>query len=284
LLPLLALSLALPLGCRGAGTPPSGERAAPDGAHERRDRARPAEARRSHARHAEARHHHATSGERAARPAHRHHARPGHRHHARSGHARSGHARSGHRFRDAKRWARVFERSSRDKWQKPKAVLALLSLRPTDRVADIGAATGYFPVRFARAVPKGMVYGFDVEPGMVRYLAERARREKLTNLKALRARPDGIRPPEKLDVVFTCNTYHHLHHRVAYLKGLRAHLEPRGRVVVVDFKQGDLPVGPPESHRVKPQTVARELRAAGYQKVTHDVTTLPYQFVYIYRK
>ncbi len=163
-------------------------------------------------------------------------------------------------------------------------MLELLSLRPTDRVADIGAATGYFPVRFARAVPKGRVYGFDIEASMVRYLAERARREKLSNLKALRARPDGIRPPEKLDVVFTCNTYHHIHDRIAYLKGLRAHLKPKGRVVVVDFKQGDLPVGPPESHRVKPQTVARELRATGYQKVTHDVTTLPYQFVYIYRK
>ncbi len=45
------------------------------------------------------------------------------------------------------------------------------------RIADIGSATGYFPVRFARACPDGFVIGADIEPGMIQYLNDRARRE-----------------------------------------------------------------------------------------------------------
>ncbi len=195
-----------------------------------------------------------------------------------------GHKHGQHRFRDAEHWAQRFENPARDRWQRPDAVVRLMKLRPTDRIADIGSATGYFPVRFARAAPQGKVYGFDLEPDMVRYLNARARKEGLTNLTSLRATPEGISPPEKLDVVFTCNTYHHIRHRVAYLKRLAAHLKPGARVVVVDYKQGSLPVGPPERHRVKPAQVDRELTAAGYTKVLQDTTTLPYQYLYIYRR
>jgi cyclopropane fatty-acyl-phospholipid synthase-like methyltransferase len=163
-------------------------------------------------------------------------------------------------------------------------VLRLLKLQPDHIVADIGSATGYFTVRIARAVPRGHVYGFDLEPNMVRYLNARARRENLSNLTAHLAKPSGIAPPRKLDRVFTCNTYHHIRKRVVYFKKLAAHLEPGALVMVVDFKQGPLPVGPPESHRVKLATLAKELTAAGYSRVTHDRTTLPHQWVALYKR
>jgi ubiquinone/menaquinone biosynthesis C-methylase UbiE len=39
-------------------------------------------------------------------------------------------------------------------------------------------------------VPKGSVYGLDTEPDMVKYLAERAKREGLKNLTAVQAKPN----------------------------------------------------------------------------------------------
>lgn len=210
----------------------------------------------------------------------------GHHHHrdAPGEHSEYRTHRKHHRFHDAERWAKIFESPKRDAWQRPDALVAALGLRPGDRVADIGAATGYLTVRLARAVPQGKVYGFDIEPDMVRYLAARATREKLGNLTALAAAKDAIRSPEPLDLVFTCNTYHHLPDRVAYFKRLAAQLKPGGRVAVVDFKMGPLPVGPPERERVPLPTLHAELTAAGFVKVSHDVTTLPHQYIAIYRK
>ena len=57
-----------------------------------------------------------------------------------------------------------------------------LALPEDAKVADLGSGTGYFAVRLARAVPRGKVYGVDVEPDMARYLGERARREGLPHL------------------------------------------------------------------------------------------------------
>jgi SAM-dependent methyltransferase len=186
-----------------------------------------------------------------------------------------------HRFEDAEHWARVFESPERDEWQRPDAVLALMRLRPDEVVADIGAGTGYFPVRFARAVPRGRVYGIDVEPDMVRYLAERAEREGLGNLHAIECAPDDPRIPEPVDVIFLCNTYHHIHNRTAYFARLKERLNPGGRVVIVDFKPGRLPVGPPPDHKVAVEKIDEEMRAAGYRLLLRD-DDLPYQHVLIF--
>ena len=56
-----------------------------------------------------------------------------------------------------------------------------LHLQRTSLVADIGAGTGYFTVRIAKRIPEGKIFAADIEPDMVRYLGERARREHLIN-------------------------------------------------------------------------------------------------------
>ena len=72
-----------------------------------------------------------------------------------------------HRFDDPDRYAKSFDDPARDAWQMPSRVIETLALSPTASVADIGAGTGYFSVRLAKAIPGGTVYAVDVEPSMV---------------------------------------------------------------------------------------------------------------------
>ena len=138
-----------------------------------------------------------------------------------------------HRFKDAERWARAFDDPERDAWQKPDEVIRALALPPDAVVADIGSGTGYFAVRLARAVPRGHVYGADLEPDMVKYLAERGRREAITNLTAVQAAPDDPRLPRPVDLVLLVDTYHHVAERPAYFARLRRSLKPDGRVAII---------------------------------------------------
>lgn len=184
-----------------------------------------------------------------------------------------------HRFEDPERWARHFENPSRDEWQRPEAVLDALGLTPESRVADIGAATGYFPVRIARRVPQGRVWGIDIEPGMVRYLNERARQEGLSNLFALLGTPNDPLIPEPVDVILIVNTYHHIAERGQYFGRLRQHLRPQGRLVIVDYTMGDHPYGPPDERKIPPDQIRQELEASGYRLVQLDLETLPYQAI-----
>jgi cyclopropane fatty-acyl-phospholipid synthase-like methyltransferase len=168
-----------------------------------------------------------------------------------------------HRFDDAEKWAARFEDPGRDAWQKPDEVIAALALKPDAVVADIGAATGYFPVRLARALPEGRVYGVDIEPSMVEYLGHRAQREGLGNLQAVLAAADDPKLPEPVDLVLVVNTYHHIEQRPAYFERLRAKLKPAGRLAIIDFRKGQ-PMGPPEAHRIDAAQVRAELESAGY--------------------
>lgn len=168
-----------------------------------------------------------------------------------------------HRFDDAESWAKHFESPERDAWQKPDDIIAALKLAPDAKVADIGAATGYFPVRVARVVPQGHVYGADIESSMVEYLAKRAASEGLANLTAVQASVDDAKIPEPVDVVMMVDTYHHIEHRPAYFAKLAASLKPGGRLAIVDFRKGSSR-GPPDSEKVTPEQVAKELGEAGY--------------------
>ncbi|MBX3471193.1 MAG: methyltransferase domain-containing protein [Planctomycetes bacterium] len=183
-------------------------------------------------------------------------------------------------LRDAEAAARRFEDPARDAWQEPERVLDQLGLRPDARVLDIGAATGYFPVRIAPRVPEGVVYAADIEPALVNYLTLRARREGLANLVALACYPDDPCAPEPVDVVFTCDTYHHIDARVDYFTRLRGSLRSGGRLVVVDFRPGDLPVGPKDLHKLAAEVVVAELDRAGWRLVTREELT--YQYVLVF--
>lgn len=194
--------------------------------------------------------------------------------------AQHGHQPMHRHFSDAERWAQVFDDPARAEWQKPDQVVAALALAPEARVADIGSGTGYFAVRLARAVPKGKVYGADLEPDMVQYLNARAQKEALDNLSAHVAAPDDPKLPEPVDLVLLVNTYHHIGARPGYFSRLRERLRPGGRVAVVDFKL-DSPTGPPRSGRLAPEAVEKEMAQAGYRRVAaHDF--LPNQYFLVF--
>ena len=188
---------------------------------------------------------------------------------------------SRHSFSGAERWARVFDDPARDEWQKPDDVIRALKLAPEALVADIGAGTGYFAVRLARAVPKGRVYGVDAEPDMVRYLAHRARREELANLTAVAAKPADPGIPAAVDVVILVDTYHHVPDRERYFRDLKKSLKPRGRLAIIDFTL-DSPVGPPKRARIPADAVKQELARAGYA-LADEHRFLPNQYFLVFR-
>src|SRR5207249_3014489 len=70
---------------------------------------------------------------------------------------------------EAGRWIHLLESPDREVWQRPDQVVQALQLRPGQRIADIGAGSGYFTRRFARAVGRrGKVWAVDIQPGMLR--------------------------------------------------------------------------------------------------------------------
>lgn len=202
--------------------------------------------------------------------------------HGRAGH-RAHDATLQHSFADADQWAERFDAPERDAWQRPEVVIEALGIHAGQSVADIGAGTGYFTVRIASVVGReGRVLAVDVEPAMVEHIRKRAAVAGLDNVEAIltQANEPGL-GPASVDLVFICDTWHHIDDRLRYLDELGAVLRPGGRAAIVDFKPGELPVGPPQGHKLAPEDVIAEFTEAGW-KLREELDVLPYQYVLVF--
>lgn len=147
----------------------------------------------------------------------------------------------------------------------PQGVVAALALPPDAVVADIGCGPGVFTIPLALACPEGVVYGVDVEPRQLDALRARLADESIDNVvPVLAAHVDPHLPPARVDLILIADTFHHLDERPVYLRQLRADLAPAGRLALLEYKPGELPVGPPPGRKVPREIRHAELTEAGW--------------------
>jgi len=162
---------------------------------------------------------------------------------------------------DVARWKKGFENEDREVYRKRNEILAATGVKAGMAVADVGAGTGLFTMLFARAVsPGGRVYAVDISRAFIEYI----------NVTAILTKGTDTELPEtSVDLVYTCDTYHHFEHPGETLLSIKRALKPGGRMVVIDFEKI-----PGETHqqridhtRADKQTAIREIEAAGFRFV-----------------
>lgn len=174
----------------------------------------------------------------------------------------------------------------RARWQQPEVVIHSLFIKPGDHVADLGAGGGYFTFRLADTVgPTGRVYAVDVDKGNLDYIAQRAKEQGYTNVETILAKyDDPLLPQEGVDLIFTCNVYHHLENRTDYFTTAARYLKPHGRVAVIDLNGNSwvhklFLFG----HWTPKETTHDELVAAGYS-LANDFNFLERQTFQVFKK
>ncbi len=181
-------------------------------------------------------------------------------------------------------WKRcAYESAGRDDWQKPDEVVAALGIQPGDRVADLGAGSGYFTVRLARAVgPTGRVYAVDVDEEMNEYLRERLAEEGIDNVEVVLGEySDPKLPDGEIQLLFTSNTYHHIEERADYFRRLRVDLAPGGRVAVIEYDGTEGLFVKWMGHYTGKEVILGEMGEAGYG-VAEDLAILDRQSFVIF--
>jgi cyclopropane fatty-acyl-phospholipid synthase-like methyltransferase len=176
-----------------------------------------------------------------------------------------------------------FEKDDRAEWQQVDKVIDALKLKPGMKVADIGGGSGYFSRPIAQAVGEdGVVYVCDLATNLLEFLQEKAKEEQLNNIVTVYAAMDRpMLPAKSVDLIFFCNTNHHLENRVDYYKGLHALLREGGRIAVVDWKKKEQKVGPPPNHNDARVDMVAEFKEAGFT-IAQEETFLDYQYFVIF--
>lgn len=128
-----------------------------------------------------------------------------------------------------------------DRVVKVDEVIAKLQLKPGDIVADIGSGSGTFSIPMAKAIaPNGILYAVDIDQKMLDFVAEKAKKEGVANLRTVLGEYDDPKlPVADVDVAFYHRVLHMIEHRQTHLNATAKYLKPDGRIVIIDKNRED---------------------------------------------
>jgi len=169
---------------------------------------------------------------------------------------------------------------NRGTWQNPDLIIRKMGPLAGKIVADIGSGTGYFTIPIARLANR--VIAIDIEQRYLDYIEDYKLELPVEEADRIETRLTVANEPnlhtDEVDVVLMVNVFYYLTNRPEYMKIVRDALRKDGMLVLVDFKPGELPVGPADN-KVPTSEVVSILEMAGFEKIDVDTTSLAYQYI-----
>jgi len=167
-----------------------------------------------------------------------------------------------------------FEREGRDVFDCREQVLAAVGIEPGMDVADVGAGTGLFLGPFSKAVGgNGTLYAVDITEKFIDHLRNKAAELKLTNVTPVLCTAESTKlPPDSVDLVFICDTYHHFEFPIKTMRSVHQALRSGGRLIVIDFEriEGESPQWILNHVRAGEDVVTEEITSAGFELVSEQ--------------
>jgi ubiquinone/menaquinone biosynthesis C-methylase UbiE len=176
-----------------------------------------------------------------------------------------------------------FERPQRQSEEQPERLIEALRLAGGETVADLGAGSGYYTFRLAKAVgPKGTVLAVEIQDEMLAALRKRAAELRATNVGLVRGRADDPRlPAGRLDLVLLVHVYHELEYPYEVMTKTVQALKPAGRIVIVEHRAEGSDASASPLHRMSEEQIVKEMEAVGLARLdTLDVA--PSQHVLVF--
>jgi arsenite methyltransferase len=167
--------------------------------------------------------------------------------------------------RNPEEYAGFLENRERVERMEVSRVVSALGLQPGQLVVDLGSGSGLFTRALARSVaPNGTAYAVDIDPALLKIVERSAKRSAIKNLTTVLAAPDDPKLPQAVDVIFICDTFHHLPDKPTYARTLYRYLKPGGRVAEIDFTS-DWPGGH-DAMRYTPDDLEHWMTGAGFAR------------------
>ncbi len=134
-----------------------------------------------------------------------------------------------------------FEYPNRDQTLKIPEVFRALKIGKGSRVADVGAGGGWLSTRLAKQVGAGgTAYAEEILPRYVSFLQERARKEKLPQMKTVLGTTSDPKLPKDLDAVIILNAYHEFDKPLEMLAKIVTSMKPGARLGFIERDNPDL--------------------------------------------
>ena len=168
----------------------------------------------------------------------------------------------------------------------PEKIIEKCGIHPGMDIADFGAGSGHYTLAVAKALlSTGRVYAIEVQKELLSKLKNQAARLGLYNVEVIWGDIEKLNGSKlghsSVDIVLLSNVLFQAENRENVIKEIQRILKPRGKVLVVEWQDGQR-IGP-KIDRLKKEKVLEMFEKAGFHK-EKDISAGMHHYGMLFKK
>lgn len=170
----------------------------------------------------------------------------------------------------------------------PKDILKQINVAPGSTVADFGCGSGFFSLAFAEAVGEtGKINSFDILPSALESVESKAKLQGLNNIFTQRANLEKNGGSKLSDnsmdwVVVKDMLFQNKNKDIILGEAYRV-LKAGGKMLLVEWNDEDMPIGPERDIRISEQELKRLAESQGF-KMEKELDSGGFHFGAVFQK
>lgn len=170
----------------------------------------------------------------------------------------------------------------------PKDILKQINVAPGSTVADFGCGSGFFSLAFAEAVgEEGKINSFDILPSALESVESKAKLQGLNNIFTQRANLEkngGSKLSDNsMDWVVVKDMLFQNRNKDIILGEAYRVLKAGGKMLLVEWNDEDMPIGPERDIRISEQELKRLTESQGF-KMEKELDSGGFHFGAVFQK
>ncbi|MFA7209542.1 MAG: class I SAM-dependent methyltransferase [Parcubacteria group bacterium] len=150
----------------------------------------------------------------------------------------------------------------------PDAIVEKLDFAPGSIVADFGCGSGYFSLPIAKKIgEQGIVYALDILPSSLETVSSQAKVTGINNIIVKRVnleKEGGSKLADRsCDWVVMKDMLFQNKNKVTVLSEARRILKDQGRVLLIEWNDNDVSIGPDKSLRISKEALTEVIQKSG---------------------
>jgi ubiquinone/menaquinone biosynthesis C-methylase UbiE len=176
------------------------------------------------------------------------------------------------------------ERSDREKEENVSNLIQNMKIESNDKIADIGAGSGYHVFRMAPLAKNGVIYAVDIQSKMLEVIKSNTDFNKIKNIKTILGNEKSIQlPKNSVDKILMVDVYHEFNFPIEMIRSIKNALKPNGELFLIEYREEDPKVPIKKIHKMSEKQAEKEMEAAGF-KLRENMSNLPWQHCMIFIK
>jgi FkbM family methyltransferase len=176
------------------------------------------------------------------------------------------------------------ERPKREQEERTDLLIKSMQIKPADRIADIGAGSGYFSFRMSDLVPDGKVFAVDISPQMLGIIRARIKEKKVSNVVPIQSTiTRTMLEPSSIDKALIVDAYHEFSHPREMANSIFKALKKDGLLILIEYRKEDKKVPIKPLHKMTEKQAIKEIEVVGF-KWEKTLSVLPQQHFMIFKK